>query len=342
MNTQIKRVLLGISNKNIMLNSVKILISNPIAKEGVKILKEAGFVVDVETELAQDELKAKIKDYDILVVRSKTKVTKEVIDSAKNLKLIARAGVGIDNIDIEYARNMGIAVMNSPAGVSNAVAELVVGLMLAVLRNIATADRLLRKHEWKKPQLLGRELTGKTVGIIGFGRIGQLIVTRLKGFECKFIAFDPFSSAEKMKEFGVVQAKELDELYKIADIITLHVPLNKKTQGMINKDAMQDMKDGVIIINASRGGIVNEDDLYDTIVSGKVGGAGIDTWQNEPPGDNKLLNLDTVVGTQHLGASTRDARRRASRDTANQIVAAFKENELTNVVNDITTLKNND
>ena len=198
----------------------KTLIADTIAREGVEILRDAGFVVDTETELADNEFKEKIKDYDILIVRSRTKVTKEIIENAKKLKLIARAGVGIDNIDIDYARNMGVAVMNSPTGVSNAVAELVIGLILAVLRNIATADRLLRMHEWKKSQLIGRELTGKTVGIIGFGRIGQLIVARLKGFECKFIAFDPFNKEEKMKELGVSYAEELDDLYRIADIIS--------------------------------------------------------------------------------------------------------------------------
>ena len=315
------------------------LIADTIAREGVEILRDAGFVVDTETELADNEFKEKIKDYDILIVRSRTKVTKEIIENAKKLKLIARAGVGIDNIDIDYARNMGVAVMNSPTGVSNAVAELVIGLILSVLRNIATADRLLRMHEWKKPQLIGRELTGKTVGIIGFGRIGQLVVMRLRGFECKCIAFNPSVNEEKMKELGVSKAEELDDLYKIADIITLHVPLNEKTQNMISRDAIQKMKDGVVIINASRGGIVNESDLYDAIVSGKVGGAGIDTWQKEPPGDNKLLKLDTVVGTQHLGASTRDARKRASIDIANQIITAFKENKLTNVVNDVSLLR---
>ena len=318
---------------------MNILITNQIAEEGMEILKEAGFAVDVETEPTLVELKEKIRDYDILVVRSGTKVTKEIIENAQNLKFIARAGVGIDNIDIDYAGKVGIAVMNSPDGVSNAVAEFVVGLMLAVLRNIATADRLLRTEEWRKPQLLGRELAGKTVGIIGFGRIGQLVVARLRGFECKFIAFDPFANEEKMKELGVSKAEELGDLYKIADIITLHVPLNKNTRSMINNDAMQKMKDGVVIINASRGGIVNEDDLYGAIVNGKVGGAGIDTWQKEPPGGNKLLTLDRVVGTQHLGASTHEAQTRASIDIANQIVAACKDNKLTNVVNGITTLK---
>lgn len=303
---------------------MNILITASIDKEGIKILKDAGFAVTTATGLAADELKDKIKNYDILVVRSETKVTKEIMENAGKLKLIARAGVGVDNIDVEYATKMGIAVMNAPAGVSNAVAELVVGLMLAVLRNIAVADRLLRTNEWKKPQLLGRELTGKTVGIIGFGRIGQLVAARLRGFECRFITFDPFADAAKMEELGVTSAKTLDDLYKTADVITLHVPLNEKTQDMINKSAMQKMKDGVIIINASRGGIVNEDDLYEAIITGKVAGAGIDTWQEEPPGDNKLLKLDTVVGTQHLGASTKEAQKRASIDIANQIVQMFK------------------
>lgn len=303
---------------------MKILVTDPIADEGIKILQDAGFVVDIETGLAADELKDKIKDYDILIVRSETKVTKEILENAGNLKLIARAGVGVDNIDVEYAAKMGIAVMNAPASVSNAVAELVLGLIFAVLRNIATADRMLRMLQWKKGNLVGSELTGKTIGIIGFGRIGQLVATRLKGFDCSFIAFDPLADAAKMEELGVSRAETLDDLYETADVITLHVPLNEKTQNMINKNAIQKMKDGVIIINASRGGIVHEEDLYDAIMSGKVGGAGIDTWQEEPPGDNKLLKLDTVVGTQHLGASTKEAQKRASIDIANQIVQMFK------------------
>lgn len=303
---------------------MNILVADPIANEGVQILQDAGFAVDIETELSFSELEEKIKDYDVLIVRSETKVTKEILENAKKLKLIARAGVGVDNIDVEYAAKIGIAVMNVPASVSNAVAELVLGLIFAVLRNIAAADRMLRAFQWKKESLVGSELTGKTVGIIGFGRIGQLVAARLKGFDCNFIAFDPFASEERMKELGVSRAQDLDDLYTVADIITLHVPLNEKTHHMIHTKAMEKMKDGVILINTSRGGIINEDDLYDAIVSGKVGGAGIDTWQEEPPGDSKLLKLDTVVGTQHLGASTKEAQRRAGIDIANQIVQALK------------------
>jgi len=302
----------------------KILIADSIAEVGVTILKDAGFVVDIETELTPEELKEKIRNYDVLVVRSRAKVTKDIIDSAQNLKLVARSGVGVDNIDVDYAAQKGVAVMNTPSGASNAVAELVVGLILSVLRNIAVADRMLRRNEWKKSALLGKELAGKTVGIIGFGRIGQLVATRLKGFECKFIAFDPLANEEKMRELGVEHAKELDDLYKVADVITLHVPLNEMTRNIIHKGALGKMKDGVIIINASRGGVVNEDDLYDAIVEGRVGGAGIDTWQNEPPQDNKLLKLDRVVGTQHLGASTQEAQRQESVDIAKQIVQALQ------------------
>jgi len=166
-----------------------------------------------------------------------------------------------------------------------------------------------------------------------------LVALRLKGFECKCIAFDPFAGVAAMRELGVSQTRKLDDLYKIADIITIHVPLNEKTRNMINKGVMQKMKNGAVIINASRGGIVHEDDLYDAIVSGHIGGTGIDTWQKEPPGDSKLLKLDTVVGTQHLGALTKEAQRKTSIDIANQIVAALNENKLINVVNKITSLK---
>ena len=318
---------------------MKVLITDIIDQEGIKILEDAGLAPDIKTDLDPAELQKEIGRYDALIVRSRTKITRKLLESSEKLKIIARAGVGVDNIDIDYAAQKGIAVMNAPSGVSNAVAELVIGLLFAVLRNIATADRMLRAQQWSKGKLVGRELANKTIGIIGFGRIGQLVAKRLKSFECTLVVFDPFVGNKTMEQLGVTKAESLDDIYKAADIITLHVPLTDKTRSMINKDAMQKMKKSVIVINTSRGGLINEDDLYEAIMNGEVGGAGIDTWAKEPPGENKLLTLDTVVGTQHLGALTHEAQMRVSIDIASQVVQALKEGTLTHVVNNVTVLK---
>ena len=313
--------------------SVKILVSDPLAEEGITILnKEKGFQVDVKPKLSPEELKKIIPEYTALIVRSQTKVTKDVIKCAKKLKYIGRAGVGLDNVDVDAASKNGIIVMNTPGGNSISTAEHTVSLILALSRNIAQANASLKKGEWQRKKFMGVELCGKTLGIIGLGRIGAEVARRAASFRMKILAFDPFLMPEQARPLGV-EPVSLDELLKRSDYITVHTPLTAETRHIIGEKAFKKMKKGVRIINCARGGIVDEKALQQAIDSGRVAGAALDVYEKEPPQAGGIVSLDKVVTTPHLGASTEEAQVNVAIDIANAVKDAVLQRGIRNAVN---------
>ncbi|WP_456327216.1 phosphoglycerate dehydrogenase [Archaeoglobus sp.] len=312
---------------------MKVLVADPIAEEAVEFMRKNGLEVDVKTDISYEELLNVIRDYDALIVRSRTKVTRDVIDKAEKLKIIGRAGVGVDNIDVDYATERGIVVVNAPGGNSVSAAEHTIGLILSVARKIPQADRSVKEGKWERKRFVGIELRGKTLGIIGLGRIGYEVAKRMRCFEMNILAYDPYVSEERAKSVGA-KLVSLEELLKNSDIITIHVPKTKETEKMISYKEFEIMKDGVYIINAARGGIVDEKALYDALVSGKVAGAALDVYEKEPPDkDNPLLRLENVVTTPHIGASTREAQMIVGMTIAEDIVNFFKGLPVKNAVN---------
>lgn len=299
--------------------SYRILISDSLSKEAVDILeKEKELKVDVNTKLTPDELKKVIKDYDALLVRSSTKVTRDVINSGDKLKIVGRAGVGLDNVDVEAASKKGVIVVNTPGGNTMSTAEHTFSMMLALSRSIPQADLSMKKGEWERKKFMGVELYGKTLGIAGLGRIGTEVAKRALSFGMKVVAFDPYLSFERAKELGI-ESVDLQRLLKEADYITVHTPLTDETKHMISDKEFGIMKKGVRVINCARGGIIDESALIKAIESGKVGGAALDVYENEPPKDSKLLKMDKVVLTPHLGASTEEAQVNVAIDIANTV-----------------------
>ncbi|OQX61036.1 MAG: phosphoglycerate dehydrogenase [Desulfococcus sp. 4484_241] len=313
---------------------MKILVSDNIDESGVMRLKnEPGFEVDVKTGLSPQELKTIIPGYDALIIRSATKVTEEILAAgAPRLKAIARAGIGLDNVDIPAATKYGIAVMNTPEGNTVTTAEHTLAMMMSLTRNIPRGTETLKAGKWEKKKLQGREVCNKTLGVIGFGKIGSIVADRARQLKMKVIVFDPNISKAAIENEGF-EYVSMDELLSRSDYITVHVPKMQQTTGLINKAAFEKMKDGVMIINCARGGIVNEADLYDALVSGKVAGAALDVFETEPPGDSPLLKLDNVVATPHLGASTKEAQVNVAEAAAHQIIEYLKNNTVINAVN---------
>lgn len=303
---------------------VKVLVCDRVDEEGIKILKENGFEVDVKLNLTREQLKEEVKNYDALIVRSRTKVTREVLEAAGNLKLIVRAGVGLDNIDLEAARERNIAVTNTPEAISSSVAELTVGLMLAVARGIAEADRTVKGGGWSKEKFVGLGLKGKTLGIIGLGRIGCEVARVGKALGMKVIFYDVAPRDEVAKEIGCEPAGSLEELLASSDIISIHVPLTAETRHLIGERELSKVKPGAILINTARGAIVDEKALYWALKSGRLGGAGLDVYEEEPPKNIDLVRLPNVVCTPHIGAQTREAQREASLIAARKIVEFFR------------------
>ncbi len=303
---------------------MKVGICDPIASEGVEILKKEGFEVIDLTGIPKEELVNHVADLDALIVRSATKVRKEMIDAAKNLKAIGRAGVGLDNIDVEYAKSKGIKVINTPGATSISVAELTIGLLLGVMRKITYADREMRKGAWPKKKCKGIEMYGKTLGIIGIGRIGREVAKRARAFGMRVIYYDVYRPDEATERDLGIEFRELDSLISEADVITLHVPLVPATKHMINRERIEKMKDGAIIINAARGGIVDEDALYEALKSGKLYGAALDVYENEPLKESKLFELDNVVLTPHIGAQAKEGQIRAGIEVARKIAETLK------------------
>jgi D-3-phosphoglycerate dehydrogenase len=288
---------------------IKVLVSDALSEEGLKVFKESKeLTVDVKTDLKPDALKEIIKDYDALVVRSATKVTKDVIQAAKKLKVIGRAGVGLDNVDLEAATQKGIIVMNTPAGNTISTAEHTFSMILSLSRNIPQANASTKKGEWKRSKFMGVEVYGKTLGIVGFGRIGSEVAKRALSFGMKILAYDPFLSAEVAESIGV-EIAELKKVLQEADYITVHTPLTDETRHMISDKEFALMKKGVRVINCARGGIIDEAALVKALKEQKVAGAAMDVFENEPlSAENELLKLDNVVITPHLGASTEEAQ----------------------------------
>ncbi len=298
----------------------KVLVSDPVASEGVSLLRRAGFDVDVRTGLSKDELTAIIGDYDALAVRSETKVSADVLNAATKLKIIGRAGVGVDNIDVEAATQKGVLVVNSPEGNTLAAAELTVALLLALSRNVAPAAAALKNNQWQRSRYVGVEVYGKTVGVVGLGKIGREVAKRLRAMEMTVLAYDPFLTDEQASALGVRLAS-LDAIYRQADYITVHVPKTRETTGMISTAQIEQMRDGVRLINVARGGIMDEAAVLAGLNSGKIAGAAFDVWTTEPtPADDPLVLHPKMLATPHLGASTEEAQVGVAVDIAEQIV----------------------
>ncbi len=313
---------------------MKVLIADDLSEKAVEVFKNrAGIHCDVLTKLTPGELREKIKDYHGLAVRSATKVTTEILEAAENLKVVGRAGIGVDNIDVAAATKRGVVVMNTPGGNTITTAEHSIAMMLALARNIPQATASMKKGKWEKKKFQGTELTGKTLGIVGVGNIGSIVATRALGLKMNVIAFDPYISTEAADKLGVMLVG-LDELYKKSDFVSIHVPLTNETRNLVDKKAFAKMKKGVKLINCARGGILNEKDLADAIKKGIVSSAAVDVFETEPPPkDNPLLGLDEVIVTPHLGASTREAQENVAVAIAEQIADYLVEGTIRNALN---------
>jgi D-3-phosphoglycerate dehydrogenase / 2-oxoglutarate reductase len=311
---------------------VKVLVKEKIADAGVELLR-ANFDVDLGLEMSDQELRSAIADYDAILIRSATKLTAELIERADRLKVIGRAGTGVDNVDIPAATRRGIVVANAPESNSVAAAEHTLALMLALFRNVPQAHASLVDGRWERSHFKGAELYGKTLGIIGFGRIGQLVAKRAQGFEMEVVAFDKFVSAERFRELGVEGMASVKEIFERADVITLHVPKTPETVNLIDSAAIAAMLDGVRIVNCARGELVDLDALLAGLESGKVAGAALDVFPSEPFTEHPIFARPDVVVTPHLGASTAEAQDRAGVVTAEQVTAALSGGVVTNAVN---------
>jgi len=307
----------------------KVLVREEIAEAGIRLLRDRGFEVDVDGD---SDLAEAIGRYDALIVRSATKVTADLIERAGNLKVIGRAGVGIDNVDIDAATRRGIVVANAPESTVISAAEHTIGLLVALTRNIPQAHAALKQGRWERKTYGGVELADKTLGVLGFGRIGQQVARRAAGLGMRVVAYDPFVSPDRFRELGVERVENEDDVYAAADFVTLHLPLTDETRGSINANAFGKMRDGVRIVNAARGALVDEDDLVEALKSGKVAGAALDVFSTEPYA-GPLLELDNVVVTPHLAASTEEAQDRAGVIIAEQVAAALEGGLVSNAVN---------
>ena len=310
----------------------KVLISDELSPAAVNIFEERGLEVDVKVGLSKEELEKAISDYDGLAVRSATKVTEKVIAAAKRLKVVGRAGIGVDNVDVRAATARGIIVMNTPYGNSITTAEHAISLMLALARQIPQADRSTKAGKWEKSKFMGVELFGKTLGIIGCGNIGSIVADRAIGLKMRVIAYDPFLSPERAIELGVEKV-ELDQLFRRADFITLHTPLTERTRGIIDAKALAQMKPTVRIINCARGGLIDEAALLEALKEGRIAGAALDVFEVEPARENPLFALENVICTPHLGASTTEAQEKVALQIAEQMSDFLLEGAISNAIN---------
>ncbi|MHA1154047.1 MAG: phosphoglycerate dehydrogenase [Alphaproteobacteria bacterium] len=310
----------------------KILIADKMSSQAAEAFRACGIEVDVATGLAPEELIARIGTYDGLALRSTTKVTEATIVAGTKLKVVGRAGIGVDNIDVEAATRRGIVVMNAPSGNAVTTAEHAIAMLCALAREIPAADRSTRAGKWEKSRFMGVELTGKTLGVIGCGNIGAIVAERGLGLRMRVIAHDPYLSPERARDLGVEKV-ELDALLARADFITLHVPMTAETRGMIDAAALAKTKRGVRIINCARGGLVVEEDLKAAIESGQVAGAALDVFADEPARDNPLFAFDQVVATPHLGAATAEAQEKVALQIAEQMSDYLLTGAITNALN---------
>lgn len=312
---------------------MKILVSDPLSNVGIEIFKNTpGIEVDVKTDLAPEELEDIIGVYDALSIRSKTKVNETLLKKAKNLKVVGRAGIGLDNVDIPAATQANIAVMNTPFGNAITTAEHTIAMMMALSRNIPRATATLKEGKWEKKMLRGREIFNKTLGLVGVGNIGGIVADRAIGLKMNVIGYDPYQSDASIREIGVTPAS-FDEVLAESDYISIHTPKTKETSNLFNKETLYRMKEGAMLINCARGGIVNEDDLYDVLKEGYLGGAALDVFSTEPPGKISLMELDNFICSSHLGASTHEAQENVARDVATQIVEYLQTGHAENIVN---------
>ncbi len=312
---------------------MKILIADAMSDKAVDILKSNKLDVDVKTDLKKEELQAIIGEYDALIVRSATKVTKDIIEKADKLKVIGRAGIGVDNVDVEAATEKGIVVMNTPQGNALAAAEHAVALMFALARKVALADRTMKEGKWEKKLLMGVEVYDKTLGVIGIGNIGMIVAEKGVALGMKVLAYDLYVTKEVAVQKGI-ELVDLDTLLSKSDFISVHVPMIKETKNLINKDNLGKTKKSVFIVNTARGGIVNEKDLFQALEDGQVAGAALDVFEQEPPPkDHPLVLSEKVVATPHLGASTKEAQSKVAIDIANQIVDYALNGVIKNSVN---------
>ncbi len=299
----------------------KILLTDGLEENGKEILRGMAEVVD-QPGISADDLLTVVGEYDALIVRGRTKVTAAVFEAGKNLKVVGRAGVGVDNIDLAAAKAHGVTVVNSPLATTVAVAELTLSLMLSVVREIPRADASMKSGKWLKKEFEGRELFGKTLGVMGFGRIGAAVAERAKAFGMRILAFDPLISAEDIVKRGGEPVNK-DELFAQADMITMHMPLTADSKNLLNAEAFNKMKDGVYIVCAARGGVIDEEALLEALNSGKVSGAALDVFATEPPGQTALVAHPRVIDTPHVGAQTVEAQARAANDIAEEVLNAL-------------------
>lgn len=309
----------------------RVLVSDNLSEEGIIKLREFADV-DVLLDLSKDELKARIADYDALVVRSGTKATKEIIEAGTRLKVIGRAGVGVDNIDVETATERGILVVNAPSANTISAAEHTIGMLLSISRNIPAANGSMKSGKWERKKYMGVEVNGKVLGVIGLGRVGYEVSKMAKGLGMRIVAYDPFISQDKARELGIALSSFTDVI-SVADFITMHTPLVKDTHHLIGKEAFAQMKEGVRVINCARGGILDEAALAAAIRSGKVAGAALDVFENEPPETSELLELGEVIMTPHLGASTMEAQKAAAVTIAEEVITALQNKPVRNALN---------
>ncbi len=311
----------------------RVLITDPLDDEGLRILDAAeGLEVEVKSGLAPDALKAIIGDYNGLVVRSATKVTADLLEAASGLEVIGRAGIGVDNVDVDAASRHGVIVMNTPEGSAVTTAEHAIAMLLSLARRIPQATASMKAGKWDKKRFMGTEMAGKTLGIIGIGNIGAIVADRARGLKMSVVACDPYMSAEVAQQKGITLVS-LEDLFARADFISIHTPLTKDTKHMLDAAAFGKMKRGVLLVNAARGGIIHEGDLLKALDQGQVGGAALDVWEKEPPGENPLLGRDEVICTPHLGASTGEAQVNVSVAVARQLVEFFGTGTIKNAVN---------
>ena len=316
------------------MNRFKVLVTDNVSEKGVEILEQEGDIdVDVKPGIKSDELKAIIGEYDAIITRSGTKVPASLVENPGKLRIIGRAGVGIDNINIEAASKRGIIVMNAPTGNTLAATELTMGIMLAAARKIPLANNSIKEGKWDRKKFMGIQLYNKILGIVGLGRIGSAVAIRAKSFGMKVIAYDPYIKKSKADSLGVILYDSLEDLLREVDIITFHTPLTAATRNMITAQEMAPMKDNVIFVNCARGGIVNENDLYEALKSGKVYAAGVDVWEEEPPKGNKLLELENAFATPHIGANTREGQEAVALIICEQVANALHNRPYLNAVN---------
>jgi (S)-sulfolactate dehydrogenase len=313
--------------------TARVLVSDDLSAEAVKILEKAGLEVDVKVGLKPDALEAIIGDYDALAVRSATKVTARLLEKAGRLRVIGRAGVGVDNVDIDAATRRGIVVMNTPGGSSTTVAELALAMALSLSRHVPAATASVKAGKWEKKRFQGHELAGKTLGVVGIGNIGSVLVDRALGLKMRAIAYDPFISVDAAAKLGV-ELVALETLWREADVISLHVPLNDQTRGLVGAEVFGKMKKGAILVNCARGGLVDERALAEALASGQLGGAALDVFEQEPPpADHPLFRFEHFVCTPHLGASTEEAQIAVAVAIAEQLAAYLLHGAVKNAVN---------